>query len=270
MRLRYLLPLLLLVAGCGGDVSADLSGVAQAAQKTQEVGTARFELTFEAGETSFTAEGAFDYEAEQTRMTMDLGALGAALGTKDTTFEAVLDGQTFYMRVPSLTGFIRPGKPWLKLDLEKLAAQSGTSLGQFDQFNYVDPTQALAYLQGAGEFTEVGKEDVRGVETTHYEGTIDLEEAADKVPVGQRGQFERLLEGSGISELPAEAWIDGDGYLRKLTLSIPTTGYAPLAGGDLTMTVELFDFGADVDIDVPSDDEVTDLSELAAKGIDQG
>jgi hypothetical protein len=36
------------------------------------------------------------------------------------------------------------------------------------------------------------------------------------------------------------------------------------------MSLELFDFGSDVDIDVPSDDEVTDLSELAAKGIDQG
>lgn len=263
MRLRYLLPLLLLVAGCGGGASP-VSGVALAAKQTESAGTARFELTLEAGQTSFAAEGAFDSDAQQTRMTVDLGSLGAVLGTKDSVLEAVLDGKTFYMRVPSLTGLIRPGKPWLKIDLEKLAARSGADLSQLDQLSYADPTQTLAYLQGAGEFTEVGKEDVRGVETTHYKGTIDPEEAAANAPAEQRGQLERLLDESGVSELPAEAWIDGDGYLRRLTMSVPT------AGADLMMTVDLFDFGAEADIGIPSDDEVTDISDLAAKGIDQG
>jgi hypothetical protein len=269
MRLRYLLPLLLLVAGCGG-ASPDLSGVAQAAEKTQGAGTARFELTFEAGQTSFAAEGAFDYDAQKTRMTIDLGSLGAALGTKDSTLEAVLDGKVFYMRFPTLTGFIKPGRPWLKLDLEKLAAQSGADLSQLDQLSYADPAQTLAYLQGAGDFAEVGKDDVRGVETTHYKGTIDLEEAVANAPGEQREQLEQLLEQANVSDFPAEAWIDADGYLRRLTMTIPTAGYAPLAGGDFTMTMELFDFGAGVDIDVPPDHQVTDLSELAAKGVDQG
>ena len=61
----------------------------------------------------------------------------------------------------------------------------------------------------------MGKEDVRGVETTHYKGTIDLEEAVANAPAEQREQLERLLEQSSVTDLPAEAWIDGDGYLRS-------------------------------------------------------
>ncbi len=261
MRLRYLSVLLLLVAGCGGAASPDLSGVALAVKQTENAGTARFELALEGGQASFAAQGAFDFDEQQTSMTIDLGSLGVALGQDDPTLDAVLDGKVFYVRFPSQTGFIRPGRPWLKLDLEEVAAKSGTDLSRLDQLSYADPTQALAYLQGAGELAEVGKEDVRGVETTHYKGTIDLEEAVANAPAEQREQLERLLEQSSVTDLPAEAWIDGDGYLRRLTLSL---------SGAMTMSLELFDFGSDVDIDVPSDDEVTDLSQLVAKGIDQG
>jgi hypothetical protein len=261
MRLRYLWVLLLLVAGCGGGAAPDLNGVALAAKQTESAGTARFELALEGGQASFAAQGAFNFDEQQTSMTIDLGSLGVALGQQDATLDAVLDGKVFYMRFPALTGFIRPGKPWLKLDLEEVAAKSGADLSQLDQLSYADPTQALAYLQGAGELTEVGKEDVRGVDTAHYKGTIDLEEAVANAPAAQREKLQRLLEQSSVMDLPAEAWIDGDGYLRKLTLSL---------SGAMRMSLELFGFGSEVDIDVPADDEVTDLSELAGKRIEQG
>ena len=258
-----LVALVLPLAACGGDVSPDLSGVAQAAEKTESARTARFELAFGAGEMSFSARGAVDYDRNRTRMAMDLSSLGEALGqgAPASAVDAVLDGSDLYVRFPSLTGFVRPARPWLKLDLEKLAARSGVDLSELDQLSHADPAQALAYLQGAGGFDEVGTEDVRGVETTHYEGTIDPEEGAAKLSAHQREEVERLLEGSSVSALPAEAWIDRDGYLRRLTVTLPD---------HVTTSMELFDFGQDVDIDVPSDDEVTVLTELAGKGIDQG
>ena len=132
----------------------------------------------------------------------------------------------------------------------------------------LDPTQALAYLQGAGDFAAVGQEAVRGVETTHYTGTVDLRKAADNAPDEQREQLEQLLESSDLTELPAEAWIDGDGYLRKLTLDLSEATGA--AGASATVAMELYGFGEDVDIDVPSDDEAMDLSDLSVKGLNQG
>ena len=255
------------LVGCGGGGAPDLSGVAQAAQKTEDAGTARFELSVDAeGASSLSAEGAVDYERQRARMSMDLGSLGGLLGgqssaSEDLALDVIIDGKVFYMRFPLLSELVGKGRPWLKMDLEQLAEQSGADLGQLDQLSQLDPSQALTYLRGAGEFSEVGDEDVRGVPTTRYEGTIDLRAAVDEAPADQRKQLEQLLEGSGVSELPAEAWIDGDGYLRKLTLD-----FSALAEAPFSMAMELFDFGGPVELDLPSDDEVTDITELASQG----
>lgn len=282
------LALTVVLAGCGG-ASPDLSGVAQAAQKTEGAGTAQFELTVDASglsqvglgqtgsELKVTARGAVDYERQQARMTIDLGYLGRLLGAQEGSpqnlqlnpmIDVALDGKVFYMRVPLLAGVVSAGKPWLKLDLEQLAKQKGADPGHLDQLSRVDPTQALAYLQGAGDFKAVGKEAVRGVETTHYTGKLDLRKAVDKAQDEQREQLQQLLESSNLRELPAEAWIDADGYLRKLTLNFSELSGAPVASFSIAM--ELYGFGEDVDIDVPSDDEATDLSDLSMKGLGQG
>ena len=282
------LVLTFVLAGCGG-ASPDLSGVAQAAQKTQGAGTAQFELTVDAtglhqvgpghtgSELKVTARGAVDYDRQQARMKIDLGYLGSLLGPQegspqnlqlDPTIEVALDGKVFYMRVPLLAGVVSAGKPWLKLDLEQLAKQKGADPSQLDQLSHVDPTQALAYLRGAGEFNAAGQESVRRVETTHYTGIVDLRKALDNAPDEQREQLEQLLEGSNITELPAEAWIDGDGYLRKLTLDFSELPGA--AGVSVSVAMELYGFGEDVDIDVPPDDEAMDLSDLSMKGLSQG
>lgn len=267
------LTLALSLAACGGGASPDLSGVARAAQKTEGAGTARFELAFETsglsqtgGEASFTADGAVDYDRQLTRMTMDLSSFGGLLGGSDAgdfTFDAVLDGTVFYMRFPLLAGLVGEGKPWLKMDLEKVAKLSGNDLG-LGMLGQSDPAQALAYLRAAGDFDELGKEDVRGVATTHYKGIIDPREALDQLSGPQKEQLEKQLDESGVGEIPAEAWIDGDGYLRRLTVSLA------VAGQTIASTTEFFDFGEDVDIQVPGDDEVTDFSELTAKEIPTG
>ena len=266
--------LMLPLAGCGGSsgVSADLSSVAQAAEKTQDAGTARFELSFDAtgipgqsGAAGFTARGAVDYEHQRSQMTMDLGSLGALLGEtakgQDLSLEAIVDGTTVYLRFPLLSQLVGQGKPWLKLDAEKVAEAAGKDLGELGQISQGDPSQALAYLKAAGDFDEVGSEQVRGVDTTHYKGAIDMRKALDEVDGSQRAQLQKLLDEGGVTELPADAWIDSDGYLRKMTLALAGT-----AGAGFDVTMELFDFGSTVEVDPPPDDDVTDITELATRG----
>lgn len=268
--------LVLPLAACGGSAAPTLSSVAQAATKTEAAGTARFAVQFDAkglpgqaGAAGFTAEGEVDYDKQRTRMTMDLGSLGSLLGPaaqgKDLSFDVLVDGaSTVYLRFPLLSQLVGEGKPWLKLDAESLAQAAGKDLGELGQLNQGDPSQALAYLKAAGDFAEAGTETVRGVETTHYTGAIDLSKAVEEVPEGQRAQLERLLDEGAVKELPAEAWIDDNGYLRKLTLAFAGLAGASDAGFDLTM--EMFDFGSPVDIEPPPADEVTDITDLATKG----
>jgi len=273
-----LVALALPLAACGGSssVSADMRSVAQAATKTEDAGSARFELSVDAkglpGQSAgagFTAQGAVDYESQRSTMTVDLGSLAGLFGqagesAEDTSIEMLVDGKVVYMKFPLLSGLIGQGKPWLMMDVEKLAAETGQDLGELAQVNRGDPTQALAYLKAAGDFEAVGSEQVRGVATTHHKGAIDIRKALDQVSGDQKAQLEKLLNESGVTELPAEAWIDGDGYLRKMTLAFAGLTGASEVGFDVAM--ELFDFGAEVDVQLPPDDEVTDISELLTKG----
>jgi hypothetical protein len=270
--------LALSMTACGGaGVSApDLSGVAQAAEKTQNAGTARFEvslsasgLTGQTGSATLTAKGAVDYANQRSQMTVDLGSLGSLLGgvapaAADTTLDVVLDGKVLYVRFPLLAQVVAKGKDWLKLDLEKVASAHGADLGQLGQLAQGDPAQALGYLRAAGDFTAVGQETVRGVETTHYKGAIDLAKAADNLSGPQNDEIEKLLQSADVHQLPAEAWIDGDGYLRKLTLSFSQLSSAPDEALDLTM--ELYDLGSTLEINPPPSGDVTDISDLAGKG----
>ncbi len=68
-------------------------------------------------------------------------------------------------------------------------------------------------------------------------------------------------------DIPFDSWIDADGLIRKVQTSFDFAALAPSGAtnpglGAMSMQIEYFDFGAPVDIQVPSDDEVQDASSL--------
>lgn len=68
------------------------------------------------------------------------------------------------------------GKRWISYsydDLEKMAGASGAALKDQMQ-NSTPPEQGVKSLLASGDVKKVGKEDVRGVSTTHYAGTVDV------------------------------------------------------------------------------------------------
>ena len=148
-----------------------------------------------------------------------------------------------------------------------IADSLGVSLSQLSQFNN-DPRQMLDQLQGiAGEVEKIGEEKVRGVDTTHYEASVDLHKYPDRLPPEQREaarqSVERLIDLTGRSSYPIEVWIDDDKLLRRMKLgySIKIPGQAEEAS--FSMRMEFFDFGTPVSVEPPPEDEVTDISELA-------
>jgi LppX_LprAFG lipoprotein len=150
------------------------------------------------------------------------------------------------------------GKEWVKFDLSKLGEQEGFDLQQMMQLSGTDPSQSLDLLLAAGtDFREVGEEEVRGVSTTHYEGTVDLEKVAEQVPEEARESYRRLLELSGQTEVPMEVWIDDEGLTRRIAYEQSLAD-----GSTMALTQEYYDFGADVDVEPPPDDEVLDITDL--------
>ena len=277
----------LLVAACAteGDgeavqveTGAAAVSVLQAApDAVADAGTGKLEMIMEMtvmGETvELVASGAYDADARQMSMSMDIGAmfeqLAAGTGEEipvelgDGVMEMVSDGDTIYMR-SSLFEMFAGTRGWLSMSAEDLGVDA-ESLGLGAATS--DPTKILEALRGVtGEPEVVGQEEVDGVATTHYRATMSLADAVAEVPERHRAEVEAALEQLGEvgdAEMPVDVWIDGDDLPRRMTLDMGAA-FGAIAGEDAaaTMTIDLFDYGQPVDIEIPSPDEVTPFSEV--------
>ena len=109
------------------------------------------------------------------------------------------------------------------------------------------PTTALVYLRGAKDAKKVGTDSVAGVDTTHYRVTTDLQRAAARSSGSDKASVQEAMQLTGRKTLPMDAWVDGDGYLRKVAWAERTS-----AGDGAKVSMVLHDFGAPVKIEPPS------------------
>ena len=278
---------LLLVTACAkegeeGSVEvktgdAAVSALRAAPDAVADAGTAAFEMVMEGsmqGQSfEFSATGAVDAAAEQMTMEMDIGRMIEELAEAEgqpvppgfsDPWQVVADGEAMYMQAPFFEMLGVEG--WISMtpeDMGTSAEAMGLGAGAYDF------TQTLESLRGVtGEPEAVGQEDVRGVETTHYEATMNLAEALDQAPAEQREQleaaFEQLGGGKELAdvELPVDVWIDADNLPRRLRMDMGAMFAAAGTGdGEMSMTMEMFDYGEPVEIDVPSAEEVTPFKE---------
>jgi hypothetical protein len=161
-----------------------------------------------------------------------------------------------YMRSQLFDKVVPTGK-WVKMDLGKMAKKEGVDLGAIMNANQADPSQSLRMLMASSGAHVTGAERIRGAETTHYSFNIDFKKLAQ-----DNKQFRQLTEATGSISAPAEAWIDAKGRVRRLTVTM-SLGAQLGTPMSMTMTEDLYDFGARVDITPPSDDLVVDLSSLS-------
>ena len=256
---------------------AAVSALRAAPDAVAEAGTAQLELVMDMamqGQSfEITATGAIDAAAERMRMVMDMDALFDQLAESSGeevpaglggAFEVVADGDTIYMRAPMFEMMGVEG--WLSVTPEDLGT-SAEGLG-FGAGAY-DFTQTLESLRGVGEEPEVvGQEEVRGVETTHYRASMNLAQALEEAPADQREQLEAAFEQMGGAggaldiDFPVDVWIDEDDLPRRMRMEMGSLfAAAGLGDATMTMTMEFFDYGEPVDIEVPSADEVTPMKD---------
>jgi hypothetical protein len=214
-----------------------------------------------------TADGEFD--GDEGQMTMNLGDLLGQAGLPGSgQIKMVItkagDHPVMYMQMPQLTSMLPGNKAWIKLDLEQAMSQLGMggSAGGMLGATGQSPADALAMLRKVASVTEVGKETVDGAETTHYHATVDIAEALKNsgAPADVLGAMSAGVD----TQVPVDVWIGADdGYVHKLHIVYSTAAGGQSFDGELTMT--LSDWGSDVSIDVPSDDETLDASQLLGK-----
>jgi hypothetical protein len=239
-------------AACGGGGSASPDDIAQAATKTAQAGSleANFDISGQGLEGS--GSGVFNTGRKRTgQLTMKVTAAGQKIPV-----DTIVTGDVFYMRSPVFDRALSGDKEWIKLDLVKLAEQRGIDLSSLLDASPT-PTNALAYLEGASGVKKAGSESVRGTKSTHYRVTVDLRRAASRAHGSVRTSLERVLSQTRTNTLPLDVWVDGSGYIRKVSYEEQAGRREPAH-----VTIEMHDFGAPVSIKPPPRDSVIELGQL--------
>lgn len=264
---------LFVLGACGspGSSSNPLAVIVLAADKTQEAGSARVWMEMEmdgpTGLTNTTGDGVFDMSGKAGHMTMEMDMPDAPAGMPELgTSEVVFDGTVMYMKMPALTSQIPGAKPWVSFDLEQAGKEAGVDMGALMQAGGSDPTQSMEYLRGAaGDVETLGEEEVRGIDTTHYSASISFDKIVEQAPADLRDRLEptieQLKEWVGSDEMPVEVWIDDEGRMVRMKQDVEyATG--PAAGTSMKVTMEIYDFGTAVEVEIPPASQVTDFREL--------
>lgn len=261
----------LATSGCGSG-AVTLDPVAQAAEATTNAGGAQVTIdgTVEGpalpGKLTLKGGGTMSLHQLEGEMTMTVDGLpakaAAVLPGGQIAMDERFTGGSIYIASPLFAGKLPGGAKWIELNVSKLSSSLGIDAQSLTS-GESDPTEMLKLLRGHGAtITKLGSEAVRGTQTTHYRGTVDLAREAETLPTTDRATLKRsihtLIEKSGISEVPIELWIDEHHLLRKMTMDI-----AEAAGVHTDLTLEFFDFGAIPSVTAPSGGETFDATQSA-------
>ncbi len=254
----------------GGDVAEPYSLMA-AAQGAVTARTVEFDLTVSAADVAeISVSGAVDNESQLVSVNTDLSSL-LALGDMplplgDGAMTVLFDGDAgvVYLDARALGGFLTNGAAWVSIDLGALAEMSGQSLDDLQGGLGFDPTDIARSLLDTENATEVGVETIDGVETKHYEVTVDIAAALAAVP--QAG-IDPTLSDIDLPDIDLpdidlpdtvvyDVWVTADNQLRRVAFG------TDIAGQSIAMQLDMTTSDEPSGIELPAESEVFDLTSL--------
>lgn len=109
---------------------------------------------------------------------------------------------------------------------------------------------------------KVGTEKVDGVQTTHYKGTVTLDELRaelkkkDKATQEKREKSLKQYEKLGADKLTMDMWIGPDDHAKQVRVR------AASDKGPLDMTMTFLDYNKPVTVTAPPAKDTVDLAEM--------
>lgn len=258
----------LALTGCGGSQSA--TPVVRAADVT--AGAAGYRLTGsgtitvrggQAGTVRMTLTGSFDRQDRVGELTTVVQAAGRQVRVPE-----LISHLTVYMASSALQGSaaLAGGRPWLKLDMSHAIGGAGLSALP----TATDPAQFVDYLRAVSStITRVGASTVRGVPTTHYRVTVDLDRYPSLVAPSQRkavaATIKNLEAATGVHTMPLDVWIDSHHLVRREKLA-----FAECVSGahfNFALTTDLYDYGPQTRPRLPPSSQVYDITPLVQAAV---
>nr|WSW67412.1 hypothetical protein OG461_15000 [Streptomyces sp. NBC_00995] len=255
-------------AGSSGGVvrTAAIAALLDVQKKTGAASSAKVEGTMVVGSAmSVKQSGALDW-SDGLSGTMEITYTGGAMA--DTMKQAGANGtmQARYFKdgyaadmgeaMARQTG----GKRWISYTYDDLAQLGGASgAAMKDQMQNTTPDQGVKALLASGDVKEVGKEQVRGVATTHYSGTVDVTELTartSKLDAGQLAALKKQLNDAGITTETVDIWVDGNDLLVK------KIERGQMRTGEVNTTMFYSEYGTEVSVQRPPAGQTIGFREL--------
>jgi hypothetical protein len=255
------------LAGCGGDDDSEAhSGkAASGSPGAREQGTADVRTAYDRTAEADTARMTMHVRAAGNGQAVTLRGKGALdFDEGDSVMTVTAEGRRIEQRVidqilyQKAPGQKAPGgKQWIKIDLKKVGARQDMGEGAIG-----DPAQSAAYAKAITDkdVTELGTEEIDGVNTTHYRVAVDLA----KLPNGAA-----LRKQLGPT-LPMQLWLDDEGRIRRqqIDMTVPAQGSGAQSSGTagarqakVSTVMEYSDFGTDIDPEAPPAGQTADVTD---------
>ncbi|MFF9347986.1 hypothetical protein [Streptomyces sp. NPDC014734] len=247
---------LISVTSCSGAGTADLvAALRKIEKKTDGVSSAKVEGTIEMGDLMSMKQtgvvGWADGLSGSMQITYTGGSMAGVLkqGGGNGAMEARYYKDGYAVNMGDAFAAQTGGKHWISYryaDMAELAGASGEAMKQ--QMQSAAPNQGVRSLLASGDVEKVGEEDVRGVSTTHYSGTLDVAELTGKdsgLDDKQLAELKQQLNEAGISTEQVDIWVD------KNDLLIKKTERAKMKTGEMNVTMYYSDYGTKVSAEKP-------------------
>ncbi|MGW4675793.1 hypothetical protein [Streptomyces sp. NPDC004324] len=177
-----------------------------------------------------------------------------------TSMEARYLSDAYYAKMGEAFARQAGGKHWIRYaydDLSKLGGGSGAFLK--DQMQNNSPNQTVKLLLASGDVKKVGEEKVRGKQTTHYAGTLDVSDFAARsshLSAGQLADMKKQFTAAGLTTEDVDIWVDSDDLLVK------AVSKGDLSTGTMSSTSYYSDYGVKVSAQAPPAGDTADFKDL--------
>ncbi|MCX5293606.1 MULTISPECIES: hypothetical protein [unclassified Streptomyces] len=245
-----------------------IAALRTAEKSTDSADSARVESTTTMGSLmSMTADGALGWADGLTgnlTITYTGGTMADTMrGLGTTSMEARYLPDAYYAKMGEKFAEQAGGKHWIRYGYADLAALGGSSGAYLkDQMQNTTPNQSVKLLLASGDVKKAGTEKVRGVNTTHYSGTVDVADLAGKnsnLTASQLAGLKKQLTQAGVTTETVDIWVDGQDLLVKKTEK------GRMTAGEYTQTAYYSDYGVKVSATEPAASDTEDFKALLKK-----
>ncbi|MFF0723603.1 DUF1396 domain-containing protein [Streptomyces sp. NPDC004134] len=252
--------------GKGGNAAQPVdvtpaAAVRKATEKTEEFTSLEYRMAGEVpGEGVMEGTGSISMDPPAMQMTM---TVDGATPDESGEMEIRLVDDAMYMNLGDEAAAGMGGKSWLKIGMSE--GESGGGENPLLELKQADdnPAEEAQMMNAADDLKKVGEEEIEGVQTTRYTGTITLDDLREQLKgedaETKKNRQEKIddMAEQGVDEFTMDMWIDGEDHTKQFRMQAET------AEGPLDTTMTFLSYNEPVTVKAPPASDTMDMDGMA-------